>query len=622
MVGPRASRAPLPVQAGAAALAPAVIFFALFNDVVFANVEALRYHPPLVAAFAGAFLAATAAGLWVVRRAGVSRSARAASRLLLALPWMVLVWDAAGSRLDASPVSYGVLVAADVVIAAAVLAAARAVSFERLQALAAAAAAVILVHGVVAHARFAATLPSRLVSGAAPERPAGGPPPEVRPQGNVYHLVLDTYQSETFEHLAGPTAAAEYGGFTFFTRYNTNFPRTNSAGWAMMLGRPPRRNESVREWMASAPRAGFWRDLAAGGAGLWVYPLAENWCPPAAIVCSPASEVGQAAQQIALRGVTIDLWFQRLLPASLRRALNGGPIRAATIGFEESAGFSVTTLARGLAAGRDNAWRLAARGISPHPLQFFSIRQFERMLADESRRPARGQYVFYHGLIPHAPYLMDERCEIRAVVESENPGPQSRALSEDGDPEYWAFAECANALIKRLTRTLDRLGRLQDAMIVVHADHGDLRFVLGPRHTGKPVEFALDPIARRYQTPDEAYQDVSLAWSELHAGDSARWRPVAIEVASSGLLLIRFPGDRPFTRDSRPVQMIDLAPTILDHFGLAWDRFAGVPIPSLAADDPRENLFYAHGREVEHKLSKYRLSAAGWEFVEDIPLVP
>jgi hypothetical protein len=111
-----------------------------------------------------------------------------------------------------------------------------------------------------------------------------------------------------------------------------------------------------------------------------------------------------------------------------------------------------------------------------------------------------------------------------------------------------------------------------------------------------------------------------MLWQQLQEGDSAGWRSIAIEVFSSGLLLAKPPGARGYAQDERQVQLLDIAPTILAHFGTPHESYPGTPLWHVAVD--RESVFYAHNRGVGAKLSRYRLTADGWRFVEDVPVVP
>lgn len=121
----------------------------------------------------------------------------------------------------------------------------------------------------------------------------------------------------------------------------------------------------------------------------------------------------------------------------------------------------------------------------------------------------------------------------------------------------------------------------------------------------------LDPITRTYQQPDLSYRGSFEA--EIMSGDSAAWRSIAVEVLSSGLLLVKAPRSMTYEEDTRPVQLLDIAPTILAHFGRSIISYPGTLISRV--ESGRQSEFYAHSRDFDGTLSKYRLTRDGWRFV-------
>ncbi len=578
-----------------AAFLPLVVFITLPIDVVLANSRELGFQPAFVRTVAAVALVTWVGGWWVVTRF----RGRFAARLLVTGPWALLLLDVTGSALDAGGVSLSAAALADIAVIALVLVAARLLPWSGIQSVAALSALAFMAQGAHAQAAFFGRALEPTV--AATASTTNVPVPEPGAPGNVYHILFDNYQSESYGALAASDPAARFPGFTNFTRFNTQFPRTASSELALIHGRRPAAGLSIAKWSAIALSDGFWHDLASAHVGLWIYPYGR-WLCPAAAACVTSEDVEREAQAAVQRDAAIDLWALRLIPASVRRVLRGsapGERPADTVGF------SLTGTIRSVLHARGSREMHAVASVSSSPGQSFNLKQFDSLLADEARRPPRGQYVYYHALIPHPDYLLNERCE-----------PQLR--TDTGDA-YWRFARCANLMVHRLVDELARLRRLDDALIIVHADHGDMQFVLNAGFFGKSISFALDPGARNYQVADTAYED-AVAFTTLEDGDSAKWRSIAVEIFSSGLLLVKFPHASVFSEDQRPIDLLDLAPTILAHFGRPTTAYAGVPIPQVPP--ARDRIFYAHSRAFDGKLSQYRLTPRGWEFVEDVPLAP
>jgi hypothetical protein len=547
-------------------LLASAVLFAPLDDVVFRNLRDLQYHPGLIR---DALLGA--AGVWVLGFIVLRRTGdRWPARVWLLLPWAVLLFDVLAGAVEPRGLSPLGAVAIDLAIAGLLVLGVVTISARSLRAVAAASGLLLAAHTGVSHVVGRTQLTAEDVVGANRE-PVAASVDAAIDRGNVYHLLLDAYQSESFADSTKATASSRFPGFTYYTRFNTNFPRTSSAEPALIHGRLPRPGLDVARWADLAVAEGFWSDLTNAGVGVWVYPYGRWLCPHTYVKCVASSDLARDAGSTVTRDETLRVWAMRLLPLSLRARLSE-PAPASAAGSL--------------------------------PLQYFNLKQFDELLADEEDRPARGQYVYYHALIPHHDHIMNERCEL---VEPK--------WDADG---YWGHVACANVMVERLAATLRRLGRLDDALIVVHADHGAPEFLVDPAAFGRRDDFPLDDVARRYQAVDLTYHDGSVFDQQITRGDSARWRSMAVEVFSSGLLLVKHAGARTYTEDATPVQLLDIAPTVLTHFGVSARSYPGTPL--RLAPDAREQVFYAHSRDFDGKLSAYRLAPAGWTFVEDIPV--
>lgn len=89
---------------------------------------------------------------------------------------------------------------------------------------------------------------------------------------------------------------------------------------------------------------------------------------------------------------------------------------------------------------------------------------------------------------------------------------------------------------------------------------------------------------------------------------------------ASGLPLVKAPHATAYAEDGRPVDLVDLAPTVLGHFGQPVTTYHGAPVARVKGD--RERTFYAHSRDFDGKVSKYQLAGDGWRFTEDVPVRP
>jgi hypothetical protein len=82
---------------------------------------------------------------------------------------------------------------------------------------------------------------------------------------------------------------------------------------------------------------------------------------------------------------------------------------------------------------------------------------YKEFLDLEPRLSPKNRYTFIHMLIPHNPYVLRRDC----------------SFSSDLQPtDRFEQAACAYSMVKRLIDLLKHLGRFDDSVIVIHADHG------------------------------------------------------------------------------------------------------------------------------------------------------
>lgn len=595
--------------ASAALFLPTVLFVSAANNILFRNAEEIPYDARRAACFGLAWLLAGPPLVVLFRCARGRAGAATAARLVLLAGASVLVWDGLAWGFRDGVQRFVLVVALDEVVFLLLALVLLRGPFAAIAQTFAVAAWALLGHGVYAHATLARRFAegrqaSAAARAAAPVSARAGPPPA---RGNIYHIVVDKFQEDAYHVLRAAHPEFAFQGFTLFPAFTCNYFQTKSSLANMLLGRMRRPDESLAGWRRAAVRAGVWQALAAAGWDVTLYPMTGEFCAPG-LKCEPAKELYRIEQQPwndAERAafytarqdrLTVDLWFLSLLPRSARDLLNYGVADVARAAqLREAAGlrkpFSITDRLLGPLVPPP---RKGVRAdVSDVPVleygQPYTARAFRQMLAAEAERPAHGQYVFVHLLVPHEPFVVNEACEYTGQVY----GP----WSAEG---YLEQATCALRLVRALVGRLHTLGRLDDALIVVTADHGWYEGL-------RPALEALDAAAL---PPDPV---AAAARAAEAGGPPARPRSVQMAAArSNGLLLIKFPhaterGASPF-----PAQMIDLAPTILRHAGLAADGYPGVPLQVGTLVD-RASEF----RRVDywnHRSYAFRLVNGEWTF--------
>lgn len=118
---------------------------------------------------------------------------------------------------------------------------------------------------------------------------------------------------------------------------------------------------------------------------------------------------------------------------------------------------------------------------------------FDRFVAFVSDVP-RGAHVFAHFLVPHAPYLLSERClpvgQRDSSYELGRRAPDRAAadrMREDYYQQYFAQVRCVVSKLDELFTMIARTPALADARVILHGDHG------ARISWGRVVEAGLEP---------------------------------------------------------------------------------------------------------------------------------
>lgn len=320
---------------------------------------------------------------------------------------------------------------------------------------------------------------------------------------NVYHLLFDEYDTRFFLRTLTPEVEQSLRGFTFFRQALSTAGRTQASLPAVFTGRAAGREEHV--WTALNSDRSFLHWLRRAGYRTHGYlPLLwsfEQELFDRAVYHFPKQKIDHSR-------LFLGTWLSAHLPEA---AWTWAGLRSWLVQ---------------LAAGRE----------LPVSTPIASLAALGTAEKDEAQRPASGQYVFVHVLIPHGPYVLRSDCSTRPDVTSLHPTAGS-PLDQ---------ARCATARIVAWIALLERLGRLDDALVVIHADHG------------APFDWSSgDPV-----------------WIPPQ-------RQTGLELRS--LLLVKAPGasrDAPLLVSDAPATLLDLAPTILARTGTAHQmELAGRPLP-------------------------------------------
>ena len=414
---------------------------------------------------------------------------------------------------------------------------------------------------------------------------------EPRFPGNVYQIVFDAYQGAAYEHLVDGRAESELPPFTYYPNFHANSGKTWSSVAQMLWGRHYAPTMPIVEWRVRAYQEGLPQRLFTENVRLHQYPHYNYFCYEFATTCRTnlnlkADYFGRPPGSKTV----VDLWFLNLLPTSARMLLvsERGTVTADQLGIDQwDYGFSITDALFGVSlepTDRDNS--------------FFSILQFEEFLEDEVDRASSGEYVYVHSILPHGPYVVNADCEYVG---------ERKEMSERS--KYLQHIRCVDRLIGRMLDRLRSLDRFENSLVIIQSDHG---WGWHPEDLG-PELLPYNPMST----------DVPSV--RVDEADSGTWPSEIIEVRSSALLLIKQPEQRLSEVSSKHVQMLDVAPTVADYFGIMSPGNPGVPVDELSPHDDRPISFYAFNKIPQDGaprfLSRYEFQGGTWVFRETIETV-
>jgi hypothetical protein len=247
---------------------------------------------------------------------------------------------------------------------------------------------------------------------------------------NVYHVVLDMFQTEMFETQLDDGARELLGGFTYFPDTRTGWGRTHLSMSTLY---------STDEWDYEQPldermEATYIDDTSAvtqlEKAGYqttgWVHSISLYGYQSPFDVMHLTKDLPNAVPASKKPGLASTLWIYSELPADASRLL-----------LDDD----------DLASLEDNAF-LPATFTTAGPQTMAAA------IDAEADLPARGRYTLIHLMVPHGPFVLDADCQ-------EQPATDPAAQSG-----------CAMKMVDDLLAELERLDRFEDSTIVIHGDHG------------------------------------------------------------------------------------------------------------------------------------------------------
>ena len=346
--------------------------------------------------------------------------------------------------------------------------------------------------------------------------------PNIR--GNVYHIVLDEMQTDiAVLFLEEKNGYKHFKGFTLFEKNISNYLYTLASLPSYMTGSLYKFG-NFENWTVSYKKRGLIKKLYDSGYNISFYSALRSHCTPEVSECISIDEIYEQVTNIkkAQYKDFIQIWFSRLLPNIFtNRALAMGKTLSVWI-------LRMTELEK----------KEIPYSIREGKKPFSSVLMFKKLIKSEKNRPPDGQYIYAHAILPHGPYAINAN------------GKYEPGLHQRGTNGYYEQVQCAFNLVINFLDELKRLGRYDNATIIIHGDTGH-----GHRGFIKKVGSKLIGTVDKYNAKKQR------SFFDDQGGKTVDW----LSSRTMALLMIKPASlNEGFIKSDQKSQLIDLLPTILD----------------------------------------------------------
>lgn len=261
-------------------------------------------------------------------------------------------------------------------------------------------------------------------------------PPSTKEHPNIYHIVMDSYQTDIFETTLSPKVEKGLGGFVYFPKNTSLFKNTGMSFPSIFLGKSYDYNTPMANYQKSAfnskhsflywlKKAGYTTRAHLQKIYSFKLALFDN-------VIEHKDNVGEQKVAIDHTSTFVSLWLSTNTPKAVAEEL----------------------------APNEDTLNIAEQNFLPKTWPLMSYISFQNFMEEEKRLPGSGRYEFLHLIIPHPPGVFRADCSY------------SLDNGEVAQAPILEQAKCATKLIIDFANLLKKLKRFDNSLIIVQADHG------------------------------------------------------------------------------------------------------------------------------------------------------
>jgi hypothetical protein len=367
--------------------------------------------------------------------------------------------------------------------------------------------------------------------------------------GNVYHIVLDGFQSSAFEDALNLYEQKLPEEFISIEDFHSSYTVTSYSLSNILHGEYHTPETDLYDWQYNSfQKEGLYYDLAQRGVKTHLYPYYAYFCSENAENCHIANPyVDDFVKEQSVFQV-VDLWFKYFIPSFLDKILCENCRFDQDDQARTDFGFSIT----------DELGLKSPDFVPVNLMPYYSVKSVDRFIEHEKQRPRSGQYVFMHLELPHPPYIYDQNCQ------STNPIRDFRYLNAEHSyyDLYVMQSSCALKLLNNMVAAIKDAGGYEESLIIVHSDHG-FKFMDIPEIGYKSYYELTQEQRAKTDVGQEYHQELLESFTDV-------------------ILFIKPPQNVSVSANI-PIQPIDLAPMVKSHFSLETKDMMGLTLSQLQA---------------------------------------
>jgi len=254
---------------------------------------------------------------------------------------------------------------------------------------------------------------------------------------NVYHLIIDAFQSDGFSLYLTPKIKKELGGFTYYQKNTSNYWPTRNSFPSFLTSTYYNFDEPLTDFKERAfdsDKSMIWQ---LKNAGYVTYSYGYQKFPSQNALFDYFKEPSESEDQGKLEDTNtllfVRMWASSVLPHSISRLI------------------TPDSVAKELEKGQ----------LLPSTQEVRANQMFFDLLKEEKNLPSQSRYTFMYILTTHSPYVFKSDCSY---------------TTENGEISKTPVGEtyqCAMQVIVQFIKTLKELNRYKSSLIVIQADHGN-----------------------------------------------------------------------------------------------------------------------------------------------------